>query len=321
MLRLPWYNNGQGVLFSGNVGGCMEGTCDPTKNCGPEPCGVSGSVPNIAEFTFQKNDIDFYDISFIGGLNLAMEMGPVNGSSRPANPYWCGNPGATQPITAVGACNYEFSYPSIDYLAVTTSNVSCETTADCSALQGTVCGTSYDPTRVPMVKKTCGTFFGYWSDNGVCGKTQNQQGAPFDCNVQLPAPENNLLLGQLYGCVGASGSCYSTGADPNHCCGCVNWDEVGVKVPPAPETSKCVAQNPIWLDDVLPRLHWLKAGCPTVYTYPYDDMSSTFVCSEMEGVNNVADYYITFCPQGAQVRMTDAGNKQPNGDVPITATA
>lgn len=41
----------------------------------------------------------------------------------------------------------------------------------------------------------------------------------------------------------------------------------------------------------------MKKACPTAYTYPYDDMSSTFTCKNViDGVNSV-NYEITFCPQ------------------------
>lgn len=41
----------------------------------------------------------------------------------------------------------------------------------------------------------------------------------------------------------------------------------------------------------------MKEACPTSYTYPYDDMSSTFTCKNMQGGVNMANYLITFCPE------------------------
>ena len=40
----------------------------------------------------------------------------------------------------------------------------------------------------------------------------------------------------------------------------------------------------------------MKQGCPTAYTYPYDDISSTFTCQNIQGGVSVVDYQITFCP-------------------------
>ena len=59
----------------------------------------------------------------------------------------------------------------------------------------------------------------------------------------------------------------------------------------------CVNKNPYWTDNIQPTLKWLKQACPSAYTYPYDDMSSTFTCQNIiNGVNSV-NYKITFCPQ------------------------
>jgi hypothetical protein len=99
----------------------------------------------------------------------------------------------------------------------------------------------------------------------------------------------------LYGCTGV-GSCYQPGAD-ERCCGCVNWEEEGIDVPAYPATKSCENRNANWDRVVKPTLFWLKKACPTAYTYPYDDVSSTFVCSHMEGKVNTANYEITFCPQ------------------------
>ena len=48
--------------------------------------------------------------------------------------------------------------------------------------------------------------------------------------------------------------------------------------------------------DVEPRLFWLKKACPACYTFPFDDMSSTFVCSNIDARVNTLNYEITICP-------------------------
>ncbi|KAI9340042.1 hypothetical protein DFJ73DRAFT_845858 [Zopfochytrium polystomum] len=48
----------------------------------------------------------------------------------------------------------------------------------------------------------------------------------------------------------------------------------------------------------------MKAMCPSAYTYPYDDMSSTFTCTNAGGGNtaeNSVDYDVTFCPGNTRV--------------------
>ena len=46
-----------------------------------------------------------------------------------------------------------------------------------------------------------------------------------------------------------------------------------------------------WLTYVLPTIQWLKAACPTCYTYPFDDKSSTFKCSNN---TNSINYGVSF---------------------------
>jgi hypothetical protein len=100
------------------------------------------------------------------------------------------------------------------------------------------------------------------------------------------------------------GSCYQPVADET-CCGCANWDEEGVDVPPYPETQQCVKKNPTWNERIKPTLHWLKKACPTTYTYPYDDMSSTFTCYNEEDGMNIVNYQVTFCPENESKEVSE----------------
>lgn len=112
-------------------------------------------------------------------------------------------------------------------------------------------------------------------------------GAPFYCSSNW----------DIYACVGsASQSCYQN-SPADTCCGCVNWWEEGITSPPAPQTNACNNENPEWRTNSLPKLEWMKTGCPSAYTYPYDDMSSTFTCNnQVDGINQT-DYVIAFCPE------------------------
>ena len=92
-----------------------------------------------------------------------------------------------------------------------------------------------------------------------------------------------------------------------YACGCTDW--TGIATP----TSTCqgtgytgyntatpgIGFNSAWLQEVLPLLTWLKTGCPTCYTYQFDDASSSFQ-AYFAGVpnsgSNTVDYNITFCP-------------------------
>ena len=67
-------------------------------------------------------------------------------------------------------------------------------------------------------------------------------------------------------------------------------------MPASPDTEVCKNKNPYWQANIQPTLKWLKEACPSVYTYPFDDMSSTFVCRTMQNDVNSVNYRITFCP-------------------------
>jgi len=285
------------IVWSGVIAGrtnCTGSGCQ-TADCsnGSGSCLMSrGFSPPAtqAEFTLGKSGVDFYDVEIINGVNIPIQMSPsVTGSST--SPYTCGSPGAAQPSSSLlGACNWNFVPPSNDYRWVTNGGNACSQDADC---QGSVCGLSFNPGKSPLLQKTCGSPLGYWTADQVCG-IQNNYGAPFNCSQPLPAPQANLTLWNLYACVGV-GSCYQNNAGKD-CCGCVNWDSIGVPVPPAPYTQQCTNQNPTWLQSVNPTLTWLKKACPTAYTYPFDDMSSTFTCSQIQNQINTVNYTITYCP-------------------------
>lgn len=304
-VKIPIYTGGLGAIWSGAVAGrtnCTGAGCE-TADCG----GGTGACPpgrgfgqpaTQAEFTFQKNAPDFYDVEIINGMNLPVEMSAILTGTIPADPYNCGGAGAVTARGPMGACSWNMQPPSNDYVWVKAGGTTCTTDANCTV--GNKCGLSFNPGQTPAFKKTCGKQLGYWTANQVCG-IQNNYGAPFNCQQPLPAPQGNLNLSNLYGCTQV-GSCYQNGANPT-CCGCANWDQVGAQVPPAPYTQQCVSSNPAWVSDVQSKLLWIKQACPSIYTYPFDDMSSTFVCTIMKDNNgtqvNSVNYNITFCPGGA----------------------
>jgi hypothetical protein len=293
-------NYNTSAVWSGAVAGrtncSADGSCQ-TADCGSD--GSTGCKPSQgfsqpatqAEFTLLQNGVDFYDVEVINGINIPISMSPQQNTSSANAPYFCGSPGAGIASSAsVGGCSWQFSPPAPEYKWVTAGGVSCNQDSDCGTQ---VCGLSFNPGMSSLFKKSCGTLQGYWSANQVCGIDRNF-GAPFNCAKSLPAPDTNLTQWNLLACEGM-GSCYQNGAASN-CCGCVNWDKLGLTVPPAPYTQACSNQNATWTKDVLPTLYWMKKGCPTAYTYPFDDMSSTFICSSMQNNVNTMNYTITYCP-------------------------
>jgi hypothetical protein len=94
----------------------------------------------------------------------------------------------------------------------------------------------------------------------------------------------------LYRCTGGgpndvSGSCYSAGATST-CCGCPSDSPAG----------SCQSSNPRWTPPSLPGAlaQVFKNACPTAYSFPFDDLTSTFTCLGSSSAN--PSYTITFCP-------------------------
>ena len=291
------------VVWSGNLGFCQRGTCGPfppletEAQCDASGCSVYSGPANTVELTMSKTGSDFYDLSNIAGVNVPLSLSPLltSASYSPLLPYSCGSPGAS--VSAFPS-SWRFSPPSPYYVWVTAgSGVPCLLDSDCGGQLS--CGLSSLPGRVPQLQLECGTTIGYWSANAVCA-AEPTAAAPFNCQEPLPAPNAGSTLDSLIRCSDAlASSCYEPGATDG-CCGCVDWQtELGSAAVPA-STPRCVNSNPNWSSLVLPELLWLKAGAPSAYSFPFDDTSSTFTCSQKpDGLNNHVDYEIVLCPSAA----------------------
>lgn len=301
---IPFVQTPLNAVFSGAAAGrtnCTAAGCE-TGDCG---AGTGGCPPGKgfmqpatqAEFTFNTNQNDFYDVEAVNGMNIPVSMAPISGLTNPNDPYFCGTPGAVTTNSQMGPCSWNFTPTRVEFNWVRAGGAACTSNANCQA--GTVCGLSFNPGHNPLLQKTCGKLLGYWNANQICG-VQNNYGEPFNCQQQLPAPNQAFKVFNLLGCAPIP-SCYQDGAG-NNCCGCVNWDQVGVQVPPAPFTKQCVNSNVFWKTNVMPDLKWIKQACPSIYTFPFDDQSSTFQCQVMQNNNgtpvNSVGYTITFCPGG-----------------------
>lgn len=273
-------------------------------------------------------DVDTYDVTVINGMNGMNDINNMGISMKPdapwagtKAPYSCGIPGdpnlqgaATDP-NHLGACKWQFTPPSgnsTDYLWVSyliphgkTQPKTC-TQADQSNCTGAEkCGLSFNKNALPgsKIAKTCGIPLGYWTADGVCAKDKAYNKPPFNCATSLPSPQATYTFFDLYGCTRdeLKQSCYKSGSTT--CCGCADWGALGqgidVPIPTDQNGDKCLAKNPIWVANAQPTLIWLKKACPTVYTYPFDDKSSTFTCQKLASQPNpinTTNYTVTFCP-------------------------
>ena len=227
-------------------------------------------------------------------MPLAVSPVLTSASYSSSVPYTCGAPGST---TSPYPSSWQFTVPSVYYNWVTSGGASCTSNSNCAS--GQICGLTNVPGRSPQTELQCGTSIGYWSANAVCAQNEGF-GDPFDCSTGLPAPNSGSTIDQLDRCSGALAplSCYQPGAG-NNCCGCANWQNIlGTNAVPS-STKTCVNDNANWNNYILPKLQWLKAGAPSAYVYPYDDISSTFTCSQKNGGSyNQINYQLTLCPSG-----------------------
>ena len=85
-------------------------------------------------------------------------------------------------------------------------------------------------------------------------------------------------------------SCYNSAAATAGCCGCATVTPSTLSLPLWPTTTvSCGRNNSTWASSVQPWLANLKQACPTAYSYPFDDPTSTFQCRE-QGTTNLLGY-------------------------------
>ena len=326
---------GRSDVWSGGIMARMN--CDANGNCGIGSCngglaqglgcaiGVGFDTPQtVAEFTLLQGVPDSYDVQLINGVTVPTTMKP-SGTVTPdlSNPYTNGEAGSmvthagTQvnwngsPIVLNGA-TWNFDPGSTD--TVTSSNYYnfvSGTSAGSDSCGGShppcpsqqACGYAMnsfnDKTGTPTYALTCGTRLGYltadaiWKGNSDLGGGNtapfafytNPGSSPYQGHVLVDCPNPPMDSG------------YNSQAQSNTC-GCSDWTNI------ATPTQACATVNPDWMSYVFPKLEWLKLGCPTCYTYQFDDASSSFTASVPASTSNAANstnYTITFCPNGVSI--------------------
>jgi Thaumatin family len=189
----------------------------------------------------------------------------------------------------------------------------CQSQKDCaSSPLGKFCGSQFG-VGLGFYLQECGPFAGWWSAGDFCSDPTTSYG-PFNCGQLFTdaGGTNQTNLSSLFLCADKNGnpangtSCYNTGGPTNECCGCATsndnkeYDPPLGKYWPAPtcadEASNptcCENNNSVWATKVQPWLASLKQACPTAYTYPFDDLTSTYEC-QAKGDINLLGYQITF---------------------------
>ncbi|MBG77402.1 MAG: thaumatin domain-containing protein, partial [Alphaproteobacteria bacterium] len=309
-VNTQWSGNISASALCNGSTSCEIADCN--NNGGSASCAVGNGFDQPAtqfEITMIKSDRDFYDVEVINGFHMPIQVTPNNPFNVPGDDFNCGTPGNPAGSPGYGLCNWNNAIPPSPkhaYYWVSSGGPECTTT--CTG--GKLCGLDNKLNRV------CGDFQGFWSADQACAVNANKAQEYFQCKNFLtnpPYPSNTYQLSALYGCVTPSASesilnsCYIF--DAPDCCGCANWDQFGITIPASTLACKNTS-NLNWTQQVQPKIQWMKATCPSYYTYPYDDASSSFRCSDTAaGNSNSVGYTITFCPGG----NTGLPNGAPEG--------
>jgi len=291
-----------GALYAST--GCHGDRCETAicNTCPPYE-GPVGPVTQ-AEMTLLVNDQDYYDITIINGVNAALSVTPrsPNGvfmpNSNVAADYYCQTPGSPASKTAPAA-QWSFDASTHPNGANTMRLVSGGSGSPCPcSTPGEVCGTAMVllPSGLPtpnLYSNVCGHFRGYWSDDELCAWTDAITYGDCKSNVPNNSPWGGTVE-QMFQCAGPyAGSCFQDDAGPG-CCGCTTWGIQNAAL-------QCRAQNAAWSSIALPRLQFLKNGCPSCYTWPYDDSTSLFACRSNTTTNGNS-YTMEWCPGGASLQ-------------------
>jgi Thaumatin family len=286
-----------------------------------------------AEFAF-VNSTDFYDLTLLHGANVPISMEPTSGQNfgpvPPGSPnqkyYWCTAPGSVSK-SPTALCDWVFKPPTnnvtnngpglalVQHQQMPTlcggPNQTCPPDAHGKAQ---VCGLAFDFSKgTSGIYQECGNNSdrgGTWSAIQICtaidynknnlnpNQVSTQFMNSFNCGTGAASPGN----AQLFQCIGPNiESCYVSAATTD-CCGCPNWPpeykpNVTSKTGNPNAPNACYSTNPNWASVSGAWLTYIKQACPSVYSYQYDDVTSTFTCSTVPNTAiNATNYTITFCP-------------------------
>lgn len=328
---------------TGTGSACATGNCDGVGSNGVCPIGKGGNPPATqAEMTLHANSGDFYDVEIINGFNIPVSMSPDQGVPNDTDAYYCRTAGEPISATIQGSltnnqCTWEFTMQSYqeggqeeasmeNYIMlhnfVTSGGAACTSQSYCQqhSANGTVCGISQDNKTTGT--KTCGQLLGFWSTSQLCSENPAAYNTVLNCQASGSGATNLQWLGCNGG--NATNSCYGKSPVDQQCCGCPYWSAANSKATQPPQAFNylanilggnfvlypnsqgeyCKAYSSYWINNVmLPDLIWMKRGCSSAYTFPYDDASATFICSNAKETSqdtaNTQNYTITFCPNGS----------------------
>ncbi len=185
----------------------------------------------------------------------------------------------------------------------------CATNADCNAA-GLHCGFAMNASA-SQYTNVCGSHIGWWTADQLCGSSiaVSPLGDPLNCAANVANSDGSTSTNTNFlACTEPAGaanplqaqSCYTNGAAAD-CCGCAtsasspfvaSWP-TAMSPDFGGSDNGCYNHNTNWFTVAQPWLVYLKQACPTAYTYPFDDATSTFTCLGSATVG-APNYQITF---------------------------
>ncbi len=320
--------------------------CDENGTCLSD--NSKGAPASLVEFTFQ-NDNDWYDVSYINGVNAPMAMYPVTSTGNDyesSDPYRCQAAGGGSEIygdintfqtqngltpnkelekfvctndydTTLGTSKVGFNFVS----QVRGKATSCTKNSECGT--GQVCGLTLQNVTGNQTATQCGQRLGYWTYAQLCGANSSYRNDGLGIRCDQTADLAYALCKNQAGLsdTGPGRSCFNanTTSSGQTCCGYEAWaaaDGTAQPLGPGDAAVQGVVTT-TWSSAILPKLLPIKQGCYLAYSFQYDDPYSTFTCASKSGLNSV-DYHVDLCPGGASAGINPPTQgacvpKVPNG--------
>lgn len=283
------------------------------------PADMKGYGPPAAVIPFPPANNSSFQCTTAGGL--------IQGASPPSADWpLAACPWVVTPPSSNNMAPRYFNFVTDGDEAAGQNNCSC--TAD-----NPVCGIAYkasNPQQGNLIM-SCGHLLGTWALKTLCTQPfattvpltdANDPRLRFNCDELISSVAGTqsgytaaTTLSDIYGCnynaavsLTNLNSCYvSRTLSTSHCCGAVNWNETTPYT--TAQDKQFVTNNPDWggpaggstiVPSPYQAIEWYKSACPTAYSYPFDDHSTSFYCKKDSGGSSVdMDYQVIFCPGGA----------------------
>ena len=288
---------------------------------------TQGAPATLVEFTFQNNN-DWYDVSYINGVNLPATMQPVLATDldyQSDDPYRClaagGDAGTMDAIFAYQkkhklsgnsalkpfACTNDYSTvfdgtnTGFNFVSSESNPMDCSKASPCT--NGLACGLTLDAVKNDITNTTCGHRLGYWTYAQFCAANSSYNNSTLGISCGTTKDYAYALCENQAGMTdtGPGRSCFNanTTTDKQTCCGYESWTKGTTKQPLGKGDSpvKGVVTSD-WRKAILPAVKPIKEGCYLAYSFQYDDPFSTFTCATTGSGINATSYELTLCPGG-----------------------